>query len=389
MKKKKVCVITGTRAEYGLLRFVMDEIAKSDLLELQLIVTGMHLSPEFGLTFREIENDGFFIHKRVEMLLSADTSTSITKSIGLGIIGFADAITDLKPDLILLLGDRFEILAAATAALISLIPIVHLHGGEITEGAFDESIRHSVTKMSHVHFVAAEVYRKRVIQLGEDPKYVFNVGGLGIDSIQKTQLLDKLELEQAMNFRFGQKNLLITYHPATLNEKTSEKHFYNLLEALEELKDTHLIFTLPNSDTGSRNIIEMIHEFVSKHPNSKAFTSLGSLKYFSCLQFIDGVVGNSSSGLIEVPHFKKGTVNIGDRQKGRLKATSVIDSAPDKNSILNSILLLYDPEFSKSLMTVSNPYGNGGASEKIVRILEALELSNLVSKKFNDIEFKC
>lgn len=389
MKKKKVCVITGTRAEYGLLRFVMDEIAKSDLLELQLIATGMHLSPEFGLTFKEIENDGFVIHKKVEMLLSADTSTAITKSIGLGMIGFADAIADLKPDLVLLLGDRFEILSAATAALISLIPIVHLHGGEITEGAFDESIRHSVTKMSHIHFVAAEEYRKRVIQLGEDPKYVFNVGGLGIDSIQKTKLLDQIELEKAIDFKFGKKNLLITYHPATLNEKTSAEHFYNLLEALEELKDTHLIFTLPNSDTGSRKIIEMIHEFVSNRPNSKAFASLGSLKYFSCLQFIDGVVGNSSSGLIEVPYFKKGTVNIGDRQKGRLKAASVIDSAPDKSSILNSILSLYEPEFLKSLQSVSNPYGNGGASEKIVRILETLELSNLISKKFNDIEFKC
>ncbi|MBM9501943.1 UDP-N-acetylglucosamine 2-epimerase (hydrolyzing) [Leptospira sp. 201903071] len=387
MKKKKVCVITGTRAEYGLLRFVMDGIAKSDFLELQLIVTGMHLSPEFGLTFKEIENDGFDIHKKVEMLLSADTSSSITKSIGLGMIGFADVIADLKPDLVLLLGDRFEILSAATAALISLIPIVHLHGGEITEGAFDESIRHAVTKMSHIHFVAAETYRKRVIQLGENPEYVFNVGGLGIDSIQRTKLLGKIELENSLDYKFGQKNLLITYHPATLNENSATEQFNHLLEALKQLRDINLIFTLPNADTGSRKIIEMIHEFVSNHPNSKAFTSLGSLKYFSCLQFVDGVVGNSSSGLLEVPFFKKGTVNIGDRQKGRLRAASVIDSATDKRSILNSILALYEPEFLKSLNSISNPYGNGGATKKIIDILESLELSNITSKKFYDIEF--
>ena len=334
---RKICVITGTRAEYGLLRWVMQGIKDDPDLTLQITVTGMHLSPEFGLTYQAIEQDGFQIDRKVEMLTSSDTPVGIAKSMGLGLIGFADALDELQPDLIVVLGDRFEIFAAVSAALVARIPVAHLHGGETTEGAFDEALRHSITKMSHLHFVAAEEYRKRVIQLGEYPDHVFNVGGLGIDNILKLNLLEKDELEKSLDFKLGKKNLLITFHPVTLEHGTSANQMVELLSALEKLEETHLIFTMPNSDTDGRVLFQMIVEFVSKHPHAKAFTSLGQLRYLSCIKYVDGVVGNSSSGLAEVPSFKKGTINIGDRQKGRLKAVSVIDCEPNKISINNTI----------------------------------------------------
>jgi GDP/UDP-N,N'-diacetylbacillosamine 2-epimerase (hydrolysing) len=382
---KKICVVTGTRADYGLLRWVMDGIAKSNSLELQVIATGMHLSPEFGLTYREIEKDGFFINKKVEMLVSSDTPSSLLKSIGLGMIGFADTLTDLQPDLMLVLGDRFEIFSAATSAMISRIPVAHLHGGEATEGLIDESIRHSVTKMSHLHFVAAEQYRKRVLQLGEHPKRVFLVGGLGIDNIKKLKLLDPKGLEQSLNFKLGSKNLLITFHPVTLEHATSEAQMEELLSALGALKDTRLIFTMPNSDTDGRVLINMIANFVKKHPQSRAYTSLGQLRYLSCIKHVDGVVGNSSSGLIEVPSLKKGTINIGDRQRGRIRADSVIDCTPTKQSILDAIKKLYSDDFQERLNTTINPYGTGGASEATVKILENISLDDLLKKKFYDL----
>ena len=382
---KKICVITGTRAEYGLLRWVMEGILQSPELELQLIATGMHLSPEFGMTVEAIEEDGFKIDRKVEMLLSSDTAVGVTKSMGLGMIGFADALAELKPDLMLVLGDRYEIFAAATSAMIARIPIAHLHGGETTEGAFDEAIRHSIAKMSHLHFVAAEEYRRRVIQLGEKPEHVFNVGGLGIDNILRLKLLARDELEEALNFKLEKRNLLITFHPVTLEQNTSAQQMDELLKALAELKDTGLIFTMPNADTEGRVLFRQIEAFCAQHSKACVYTSLGQLRYLSCIQYVDGVVGNSSSGLAEVPSFKKGTINIGDRQRGRLRAASVIDCEPDQNSICKALKQLYSPEFKAMLSAVENPYGNGGASQAIVRRLESQSLDNLLKKRFYDL----
>jgi len=383
---RKICVVTGTRAEFGLLRWLMEEIRQHSTIELQVAVTGMHLSPEFGSTYQEIEAAGFTVDTKVEMLLSADTNTAVTKSMGLGVIGFADAYERLKPDVVVVLGDRFEIFAATSAALIAGIPIAHLHGGETTEGAFDEAIRHSITKMSHLHFVAAEEYRNRVIQLGEPPERVFNVGGMGIDAIKRIELLSREELETSIDFGLGDKNLLITFHPVTLEKEGSSTEQMNaLLNALAELEQTHLIFTMPNADTGGRELTRMVREFVNSHDNASMYTSLGQLRYFSCLAQVDGVVGNSSSGLLEAPAFQIGTVNIGDRQKGRLKAESVIDCEPTKAAILEAIERLYSPTFNRSLDTVDNPYGNGGASKSIVQILAAYPLDNLLKKSFYNL----
>lgn len=381
MAKRKICVVTGTRAEYGLLRWLIDGIAKSPVLELQLIATGMHLSPEFGLTVQEIEADAHRIDRRVEMLLSSDTPVSITKSMGLGMIGFADALAELQPDLLLVLGDRFEIFAAASAALIARIPIAHIHGGELTEGAFDDAIRHSITKMAYFHFVAAEEYRQRVIQLGEHPDRVFVVGGLGVDAIKRLKLLTRNELEESLDFKLGPRNLLITFHPVTLEHNTSAHQMRELLAALDELVDTHLIFTMPNADTDGRVLIQMIKDFCSTRDHAKAFTSLGQLRYFSCIQSVDGVVGNSSSGILEVPSFNKGTVNIGDRQKGRLQASSIINCEPRKDDILSSINLIIK---NSLVQDVTYPHGRGGGSSDILRILEKADLASCLKKKFLD-----
>jgi GDP/UDP-N,N'-diacetylbacillosamine 2-epimerase (hydrolysing) len=369
-----------------MLYWLMKGIQKADDLELQLVVTGMHLSPEFGLTFREIEKDGFKINKKVEMILSADTPSAIAKSTGLGIIGFADALAELQPDIMVVIGDRFEIIAAALAATFARIPIAHIHGGETTTGAFDEAIRHSITKMSYLHFVAAEEYRKRVIQLGEEPDRVFLVGGLGVDSIVKADLIDKEKLEERLGFNFGHKNLLVTYHPVTLENKTAEVQFGELLAALETLENTYIIFTEPNADTDGRIISKMINKFVSRHSESSiAFTSMGQMNYLSSLQFVDAIVGNSSSGLTEAPSFKIGTINIGDRQKGRLKADSVIDCEPLKKSILCGIQKLYSEDFQHILKSVINPYGKGHASERILEILRTFEIPKEPKKAFNDL----
>ena len=386
ISRRKICVVTGARAEYGLLRWVIEGIQNSALLELQLIATGMHLSPEFGLTTREIEADGFRINRKIEMLLSSDTSVGITKSMGLGMIGFADALAELKPDLMLVLGDRYEIFTAAASAMIARIPIAHCHGGESTEGAIDESIRHSITKMAHLHFVAADEYRNRVIQLGEQDDKIFQVGGLGIDNILRLDLLTRPQLEESLNFKLAQRNLLITFHPVTLEEKnTSANQMKELLSVLADLNDVGLIFTMPNADEDGRALFKLISTFCSEHNNAQAYTSLGQLRYLSCIKHTDGVIGNSSSGLLEAPSLKKGTINIGDRQKGRLKAFSVIDSTPERKSISESINYLLSPDFQKKLQDCKNPYGNGGASQAIVRQLETQILDNLLKKQFKDI----
>ena len=386
MKKRKICVVTGTRAEYGLLHWLMDGINKSTKLDLQIVATGMHLSPEFGLTYQEIENDGFKIDKKIEMLLSADTPSSISKSTGLGLIGFADAFYELNPDIVIVLGDRYEVLAASLAAMFENIPIAHIHGGETTAGAFDEAIRHSITKMSWWHFVAADEYEKRVIQLGENPERVFNVGGLGVDTIKKTNLRSKDELMIKAGIKFGKKNLLITYHPVTLENKTSQQDFKSLLDVLSEIKDIYLIFTMPNADSDGRIIKKMINDFVfNQSERSISFTSMGSLNYLSTLQYIDGVVGNSSSGLAEAPTFKIGTINIGDRQKGRLKAESIIDCEPTKKSIKLAIDKLYGHKFQKDIHSVQNPYGDGDAIEKIMSILSNKPIPEDMKKDFYDL----
>lgn len=380
---RKVCVVTGTRAEFGLLRWLMGEIQSHPQLELQVIATGMHLSPEFGSTYREIEEAGFEIGARVEMLLSSDTNTAVTKSMGLGMIGFADAYERLAPDIVVVLGDRFEIFAATSAAMIAGIPVAHLHGGETTEGAFDEAIRHSITKMSHLHFVAADEYRQRVVQLGEHPERVFNFGGMGIDAIKRIKLLSRDELERSLELSFGEKSLLVTFHPVTLEGGASSTAQMNeLLAALEELYDTTLIFTMPNADTGGRELSAMVRRFAENRANARVYTSLGQLRYFSCLSQVGGVVGNSSSGLLEAPAFHIGTVNIGDRQKGRLKASSVIDCDPNRKAIAAALEKLYSADFQAGLASASNPYGNGGASEAIVKVLAEYPLGEIRKKAF-------
>ena len=382
---RKICVITGTRAEYGLLRWVMQGIKDDPELGLQIIATGMHLSPEFGLTYREIEQDGFLIDRKVEMLTSSDTPVGIAKSMGLGMIGFADALNELKPDLIVVLGDRFEIFAAVAAALVARIPVAHLHGGETTEGAFDEALRHSITKMSHLHFVAAEEYRQRVIQLGEQPERVFLVGGLGIDNIKRVRLLDRAELESSLDFKLGPKSLLITFHPATLEAAAATDQMAELLAALSDLQDTQLVFTMPNADTNGRALIKMVEQFVAQHSNARAYTSLGQLRYLSCIAHVDGVIGNSSSGVLEVPSFKKGSVNIGDRQRGRLQAASVINSEPKRLSIAAALQRLYSTDFQATLNQIRNPYGDGGASEKVVASIKRYALGGIAKKVFYDL----
>ncbi len=384
--QRRICIVTGSRAEYGLLYWLMKEIQHDAALKLQLIVTGMHLSPEFGLTWRQIEQDGFIIDRQVEMLLSSDTPVGISKSIGLGIIGFADALDCLQPDVLVVLGDRFEILAAVQAAMMHRIPIAHIHGGEITAGAVDDAIRHAVTKMSHLHFTATERYRQRVIQLGEPPQRVFNVGAPGLDNIVGLKLLDKLQLEEAINFKLGERNLLITFHPVTLEKATAATQFENLLKALDYFADIHLIFTQPNADADGRVIIGMIEHYRQRFPERIAsFVSLGSLRYLSALKYMNAVVGNSSSGLIEAPAFKIGTINIGDRQKGRLCADSVIHCEPDIDAILQAFNTLFSEDFQNSLRTVENPYGQTGASIKIKDLLKSQNLQNLLKKGFYDL----
>ncbi len=369
--KRKICVITGSRADYGLLRQVLQGLKDSPCCTLQLVVTGMHLSPEFGNTCSEIEADGFAIDWKVEMLLGSDTAVAITKSMGLGLAGFADAYDKLSPNLILVLGDRFEILAAATAALIAGIPIAHLHGGEVTEGAYDDAIRHAITKMASLHFTAAEPYRRRVIQMGEAPERVWNVGAFGLDGILSLNRMNREELERSLGITFGPRNLIVTFHPETASGVVPAAQMVELLAALDEI-DAQLIFTMPNADNQGRKLFEMIEDFVASHPGRAcAHISLGQRRYLSTLAEVDGVIGNSSSGLIEAPAFGKATVNIGRRQTGRLRAASVIDCPAERRSIADAIARLYEADFQAGLACTINPYGTGGASARTVRLIEA------------------
>ncbi len=383
---KKICVVTGSRAEYGLLFWLMKEIAADDDLQLQIIATGMHLSPEFGLTYRSIETDGFAIDAKVEMLLSADTPVAVTKSMGLGVIGFADALNRLAPDILVVLGDRFEILAAAQAAMICRIPIAHLHGGETSEGAFDEGIRHAITKMAHLHFVAAEPYRRRVIQMGENPSRVFNVGAPGLDHLSRTPWMTREELEASLGMQLCLPVFLVTYHPATLGNEKPELVMDELLTALGDFPEASIVFSYPNADTGGRALIEQIDRFVAAScSRAKAFPSLGQRRYLSLMRLADVVIGNSSSALIEAPALKKAGVNIGDRQKGRLKATSVINVTGNRIDIAEAIRRGLSQQFRTALKDTKSLYGCGDASRQIVKHLKE-EMGTSLQKPFFDID---
>lgn len=388
--KKNICIITGTRAEYGLLCPLIKKISEDDKLNLQLVVTGMHLSPEFGLTYKQIEEDGYKIDEKVEILLSSDTSIGISKSMGLAMISFSEVFDRLKPDMVVVLGDRYEIFSAVSVASISRIPVCHLHGGETTEGAFDENLRHSITKMSYLHFTSTEEYRKRVIQLGESADRVFNVGAIGIENIKKMNLLSKEELEESINFKLDKKYAIVTFHPVTLENNTAKDQFKELLLALYNIKDLKVIFTKANSDTDGRIINKMIDEFVlNDKERFIAFTSMGSLRYLSAIKYSDVVIGNSSSGIVEVPSFNKPTINIGDRQKGRIQAKSIINCEPVKNDIENAIEKALSKEFLENIKDVKNPYGEGNVSDKIIeKIKYFLENDKInLKKKFYDLEF--
>lgn len=380
---RKIAIITGTRAEYGLLYWLIKGVHDDAELELQLLVTGMHLSPEFGLTWKQIEQDGFPITKKIEILLSSDTAIGISKSNALALISFAETFDELKPEIVVLLGDRTETFAAAQAALVAGIPIAHIHGGELTEGAYDDAIRHSITKLSHLHFTATDEYRNRVIQLGEQPDKVFNVGAVGLDNIKKLQLLNQSEFEQSIGRSLLKSNLLITFHPVTLEKQSAQEQFQNLLNTLDELKETLLIFTKPNSDKDGRIIIQMIDDYVKNNPDKAiAFTSLGQLRYLSVIQYMDAIVGNSSSGIIEVPVFNVPTVNIGDRQKGRIMGPTIFCCQPKKDEINKALNRAYN--FNKAKQ-YKHPYGDGNTSKKILNTLKKIEKIDL-KKRFYDIQ---
>jgi len=383
--KRKICVVTGSRADYGLLKLVMKGIKVEPNLALQIIATGMHLSPTFGLTYKEIESDGFVIDYMVESLLLSDTPADIAQATAKSMMGCAKAFGELEPDLVLILGDRFEILAAATAAVLARIPIAHIHGGEVTVGAYDEAFRHSITKMANIHFVATEEYRRRVIQLGENPSSVHFVGGLGVDAIRHLNFLSKDEVEQTLGIKFSSKSLLVTFHPSTLEELTPLEQVNELLAALIERSEIMLIFTMPNADTGGLEIMEQINKFVKERSNAYSFKSLGQQQYLSCMAQVDGILGNSSSGILEAPSLKVGSINIGTRQLGRVQSESVINCAINKEHIRSSIDKLYSREFQLVLDNCTSPYGEGGASNKIIKMLREYKLDGISRKVFYDL----
>ncbi len=385
---RDVCIVTGTRAEFGLLRPLIEAIRDDGQFVLQLIVTGMHLSAEFGYTISEIEKSGFKVDKKVECLLSSDSAVGVSKTIGLATIGFADAYEDLQPDLLVVLGDRTEILAAVIAGTVANIPIAHLHGGETTEGAYDEAIRHAITKFSHLHFTSTEAYRRRVIQLGENPEMVYNVGAIGLDSIKNLKLLNREEFEASIDFKLNKKNVLVTYHPVTLEKESPAETFGNLLNVLDTLNDTNIIFTHANSDKNGRVINQMILDYVQKNEDKAVeFKSLGQLRYLSALQYVDVVVGNSSSGIIEVPYFNKATINIGDRQKGRECPQSVLQVGNTFEDIKKAIQKSLSDDFVKEIQGQEQIHGIGNTTESIINVLKNIENINL-KKSFYDIDFQ-
>lgn len=386
---KKVCVVTGTRAEYGLLKPVIDRISRSEDLELQLVVTGMHLSSEFGLTYKEIEEDGYEITEKVEMPINTDSAVNVTKAMAVALIGFGECFERLQPHMVIILGDRYEMLMVATAAMMAGIPIAHIHGGEITEGAIDDAIRHSITKMSQIHFASTQEYHHRIIQLGEEPNNVYYVGALGVENIRKEKLMDKAVLEDNIGFAIDENTILVTYHPVTLESMPTEVQFSNLLKVIESNPRLRVIFTKANADTDGSIINRMIDDFVKLHADRcVAFTSLGRIRYLSTLQFCSAVMGNSSSGIIEVPSFNIPTVNIGNRQKGRICAGTVINCGYESEDIQEALDKALSKEFISSIAGINNPYEKENTSAQILKIVkEFLNRDNCLNKHFYDVDF--
>ncbi|ABU69673.1 MULTISPECIES: UDP-N-acetylglucosamine 2-epimerase [Vibrio] len=386
---RKICVVTATRAEYGLLKCLLEDIENDPELELQIISTGSHLSPEFGLTNQQILDDGFCVNKKIEILLSSDTPIGVSKSMGLAQISFAEAFDELQSDIVVVLGDRYELIPIVSAANIARIPVAHLSGGELTEGAIDELIRHAVTKLSHLHFTAMDEYSTRVIQMGELPERVFTVGEVGLDNLLRMQLMSKEEFENSIDCKLKAKNLLFTYHPETTQDvEEVERDFSEILSGFDNLNDTLIIFTKANADVGGRLINKMIDAYVAENSDKAiAFTSLGQLRYLSALQYVDAVVGNSSSGIVEAPSFKLATINIGDRQKGRVRANSTLDVAVSATEISSALDQVYSGAFKESLLQTVNPYGQGNSSKKVVDVLKAVDFSSLKTKPFYDVKY--
>jgi len=383
---RKICVYTSTRAEYGLLRSVMREIQADETLQLQILVSGMHLSPEFGMTIQEIWADGFKPDETVEILLSSDTPTAICKSMGLAMIGYGEVLQRLKPDMVVVLGDRFETFCMAAAAQVCRIPLAHIHGGETTEGAIDEAFRHSITKMSHLHFASCEEYRQRIIQLGEAPDRVFNVGALGVENIRHMSLMGRSELAEAIGFNLEKPYFIVTFHPVTLEKDPSEGQIQALLDALDAFPEYNVIFTKANADTDGRVINRMIDDYAERLPDRcLAVTSLGMLRYLSAMKYATAVIGNSSSGIVEAPSFKIPTINIGDRQKGRVRAESVVDCEPSAASIKAAINEGISPKIQGVLKDTENPYEKAGTACEIVSAIAACDPTGLLKKKFYNI----
>lgn len=381
----KICIATATRAEYGLLKPLIDLLKKEDSFTVQLLVTGAHLSPEFGLTHKQIETDGIEVYK-TEMLMSSDSASGISKTMGLGMISFSEAFENLKPDAIVVLGDRYEMLSLVSTAMIYRVPVIHLHGGEITEGAYDDSIRHAISKLSHFHFTSTEEYKNRVIQLGENPDTVFNVGAIGIDNIQALTLLAKKELEVALDVNFKKNIFIVAFHPETLGLMSSEDQFKELLKAIDEQEDTFFVFTKSNADTDGRIINELIDKYASENKDKAAsFFSLGSLRFLSLMKVANGIIGNSSSGIIEAPSLSAVTINIGDRQKGRIQAASTINSDNTAEEISKAINEALSSNYINSIKDAKNPYGSGGTAEKIVDELKKINFNKLPNKSFYDL----
>lgn len=384
---KSITVLTATRAEYGLLSPVIHALKACGSFEVRVVVTGAHLSPEFGLTYKEIEKEGIEIDRKIEILLSSDTPSAISKSMGMAIIGFADYFAERRPDALVVLGDRYETLAVCCAAMNARIPIIHLYGGETTEGAVDEVIRHAITKLSYLHLTSTEEYRKRVIQLGESPDRVFTVGAIGIENAMKKKLLSKRELADSLGLALERPYAVITFHPVTLENNSAMQQCRELLKALDMHPEMDYIITKANADADGRIINKMLDDYSLTHDNVSVYESLGAVRYLSAVKYSRMAIGNSSSGLVEVPSFKIPTVNIGDRQKGRLKAASVIDCGPKAEEISQSIERAKTIEFREICETVTNPYGDGDTSEKVVNAIEIMMSSEIdLKKKFYDIE---
>ena len=385
MKKKRVCIFTGGRAEYGILRPLLTEIKKNKCLELKLVVSGMHMSREFGLTYKIIEKDGFKCDEKIEMILSSDTPVAVSKSVGLGLISFSEAFNRIKPDILILLGDRFETFSAATAAMISRIPIAHIQGGEMTYGAIDDHFRHAITKMSQLHFVTTNDYKKRVIQLGEHPRNIFNVGALNVDSMKKVKVLKKSEVEKRIKISLQKKTILVTFHPITLEKETAENYFKNVIEALDDFRECNIIFTKTNADTEGRIINSLIDEYIIYNKNAVSFISMGQELYISSLRYVDLVLGNSSSGIIETPTFKVPTVNIGDREKGRIMAKNIINCNYTKTDIKKAISKGLSLDFKKKIKYMKSPYDNGETAKKICKIMQNYKIPNNTKKEFYNL----